>query len=138
MPIIQDDGPQFIYKLGEIIHPDLVKWTDPEPKFNTDRLSGGSQLLPWFGGYLAVIHESRTLPGSHKRYYQHRFVYFGPDKKVLKISPPFFFHNKVIEFAAGLARHPDDKRIMISYGLEDKEAWIATVDNFDVWEFLNA
>jgi SAM-dependent methyltransferase len=43
------------------------------------------------------------------------------------VSRPFFFRKKGVEFAAGLAWHPDGKRLLISYGVGDGEAWIAAV-----------
>jgi FkbM family methyltransferase len=48
------------------------------------------------------------------------------------VSRPFFFHKKGVEFAAGLAWHPDGKRLLISYSVADSEAWIATVNAVDV------
>jgi sugar lactone lactonase YvrE len=40
------------------------------------------------------------------------------------LSLPFVFHDKQIEFAAGLAWHPDGKRLLVSYGVKDQEAWV--------------
>src|SRR5271168_1248758 len=48
------------------------------------------------------------------------------------LSRPFFFITKGIESAGGLARHPDGKRLMISFGAGGSEAWIATVDAAEV------
>lgn len=104
--------------------------------FAAESLRGGTQVIPFNGGYLAIVHEARENNG--KRYYTHRFVFWDAYHALRTISKPFFFHNKVIEFAAGLAWHPDGKRLMISYGLEDKEAWIATVDWHDIAELLHA
>lgn len=47
-------------------------------------------------------------------------------------SRPFYFIAKGIEFAAGLARAPRGNRLLISFGFEDKEAWLAEVDEEDV------
>ena len=48
------------------------------------------------------------------------------------VSRPFFFQKRGVEFAAGLAWHPDGKRLMVTYGVDDSEAWIATVDAGEV------
>jgi FkbM family methyltransferase len=48
------------------------------------------------------------------------------------LSRPFFFHKKGLEFAAGLAWHPDGRRLLISYSVADSEAWIATIDAAEV------
>jgi predicted GH43/DUF377 family glycosyl hydrolase len=41
------------------------------------------------------------------------------------LSRPFVFHDKQIEFAAGLAL-VDDK-LLVSYGVRDCEPWIASL-----------
>jgi hypothetical protein len=69
---------------------------------------------------------------DNQRYYQHRFVWFDHNACLGGMSRPFFFNHKGIEFAAGLARHPDGKRLLVSYGVADREAWVATVDAGEV------
>jgi glycosyltransferase involved in cell wall biosynthesis len=127
---------QFVYRLGEFLDPATGKITKRKTRYAADTLSGGTQYIPFRSGYLGVIHEAHVSPATNKRYYTHRFVYMGMEQAWTKVSRPFVFHDKVIEFAAGLAWHPDGKRIMISYGREDKEAWIATVEPQDVSDFL--
>lgn len=83
--------------------------------------------------------------GNGQRQYRHRFVWFDAATKLQGLSRPFFFSkyrnllffNHRIEFAAGLAWHPDGKRLMISYGVEDAESWIATVEASDVRRVLD-
>src|SRR4029079_17117140 len=48
----------------------------------------------------------------------------------------FSFSQKRVEYAAGLAWYPDGKRILITYGVGDGEAWIATVDAAEVGGLL--
>ena len=50
------------------------------------------------------------------------------------MSQPFFFHDRQIEFAAGLALF--DNKLMVSYGVRDEEAWIATMDVGEVLSFI--
>ena len=71
-----------------------------------------------------------------RRFYHHRFVWFDEANALRGVSRPFFFHSKGIEFAAGLAWHPDGERLLISYSVADSEAWIATVDSEDVRRML--
>jgi len=54
-----------------------------------------------------------------------------------RVSRPFFFNKKGSEFVAGLAWHPDGMRLLISYGVDDAEAWIAVVEASDVWKALS-
>ena len=79
-------------------------------------------------GWLALIHEARVKDG--KRLYWHRFVWFDESNRLRGVSRQCFFNKKGIEFAAGLAWHPDGQRLLISYGVDDREAWIATVEAF--------
>lgn len=124
-----------VYRLGEFLDPDTGILTKKKQPYAAETLSGGGQYVPWRTGYLGIIHEAHVSVATGKRYYTHRFVYMGPDGAWTKISKPFVFHDKVIEFAAGMAWHPDG-RLMISYGREDKEAWIATVDPQEIVEFM--
>jgi glycosyltransferase involved in cell wall biosynthesis len=136
MPWVDGDTLDFAYRMGVTVSPEGKEGTRTPVKFAADNISGGSQVIPFKAGFLAVVHEAHTLPGSHKRYYRHRFVWYDQAKRVQRITKPFYFHDKVIEFVAGVAWHPDGERIMISYGREDKEAWLATVDANELSEFI--
>src|SRR5262249_41087750 len=70
--------------------------------------------------------------GSARRY-RHRFVWLDAASALRRVSRAFYFHDPdKIEFAAGLAWHPDGKRLVLSYGVGDRESWIATVDAGEV------
>lgn len=101
-----------------------------------DQVSGSSQLVPFNCGYLAVLHESGYIPGTHTRYYQHRFAWFDSAFKLHRLSLPFVFEAKQIEFCAGLAIHPRTKQIIVSYGVRDEIAKLATIDVVDVQQML--
>jgi hypothetical protein len=60
-------------------------------------------------------------------------VYEPKEFKLIALSRPFVFHEKVIEYAAGLARHPVRKdTLVISYGFKDSEARVATINEAEV------
>jgi len=100
------------------------------------RFRGGTQLIALAGGWLALIHEVQWRPAENRRYYLHRFVWFDEANILRKVSRPFFFNKKGVEFAAGLAWHPDERRLLISYGVADSESWIASVAAEDVSDLL--
>ena len=50
---------------------------------------------------------------------------------------PFVFHDKEIEFAAGLAYFPDKGELVASYGRRDCEAWLATMKFDEVMDFID-
>ncbi len=88
---------------------------------------------PSTAGRLALVHEVRVSGADNKeRLYHHRFVWFDQTDALRGVSRPFIFERPGIEFAAGLAWHPDGKRLIISYGVGDGTAWLATVDADDV------
>lgn len=134
-PIVTDDELRFVYNIGATIDPDTAVISRHTIPYAAEHIRGGSQYIPFRGGYLALTHEAYHHPNG-KRYYLHRFSYVDVASKIWKLSPPFVFHEKVIEFAAGIATHPTKNDILISYGREDKEAWIASVDASEVAEFL--
>jgi hypothetical protein len=41
------------------------------------------------------------------------------------VTQPFFFMRKGTEFTARIARLPEGRGFMISFGVADQEAWIA-------------
>ncbi len=73
-------------------------------------------------GVLAIIHESVDFPGqAPHRVYWHRFMLLTAGV-MAKVSPPFCFQGRGVEFAAGMAM--DGRDLLISYGLADKAAWL--------------
>lgn len=136
MPWVDGTDLKFVYKLGTMIDPYSLEMRSTPVPYNVDRLSGGTQVIPFHSGWLAMVHESRTRPGDGTRYYQHRFVFWDRNKTVQRTSQAFVLHDRQIEFAAGLAWHPDKKRLIISYGIKDCEAWLATVDWHEVANLL--
>lgn len=143
MPIVEADFPvRWMYRCGEVINSDQYMLFKNECEWDIGQLGGGSQVLPYGNGYIALVHEARTIPGKQTRFYMHRFVSFDDKFKVTKITPPFYFNEKGIEYAMGLAWHPDNKAelgkedLVISYGFKDAEARIATVSSSDIHRLL--
>lgn len=91
----------------------------------SDWLRGGSQLVPYGDGFIAVVHESVDVGGRQRRIYLHRFIRYDASLKVEHVSPPFTFERQGIEFACGLAQWHG--RWVISYGVEDRECRLVIV-----------
>ncbi len=123
----------FIHRIGTVLdHEGRLLYKLPASKLDVNRLSGGGGTAYMGNGkWLIILHEAQTLPNeSYKRYYYHRFATLDESGKPLHVSRPFVFHEKEIEFAAGI-RVEDDK-VVISYGRRDEEPWIAKVDLSEV------
>lgn len=130
------DRVRFMYRPGHVVDDTGATMVDNEhPTLDLGGLSGSSQVLKTAKGWLYITHEARILPGQHMRYYIHRFVILDNDFKVVKISVPFCFNDKVIEFCAGIAQK-DLETIVMSYGYRDAEARIGTVKMEEVERFV--
>ena len=114
-------------------------------------LSGGSQLIPWKQGYLAVTHRRRLAPLIRKLWlkhitkdsdyqrkkviFDHYLMVYNPQLHLIKISGAFQFECDGVEFCAGLA--DTGEHIQLSYGLMDREAKILTLTYANIETLLN-
>ena len=112
--------------------------SDPIPPFNLSTLRGSSQcvLISSRGTrdrYLLIGHEAFNDGG---RDYAHRFVELDDKFHISRVSDLFHFVQSGIEFCAGMAILPanggDSEQLLISFGVADKEAWIARIKLSDV------
>ena len=98
------------------------------------RFRGGGQLVPFAGGYLAVVHEVAAI--GNQRAYEHRFVWFDNTATPRRVSFPFAFREpRAIEFAAGLAVF--DGSVVVSFGVRDAESWLVAIPAADVEALLH-
>ncbi len=137
MPQIAGDRLQFIYLCDptRVVDEQAQTIVETTPAIAAEQFSGGSQAIPFDRGWLALIHEIEVRDG--RRYYHHRFVWFDEANVLRCVSRRFFFHQKGIEFAAGLAWHPDGRRLLVSYGIGDSEAWLGTIEADEVRRVLD-
>lgn len=122
----------------------------------TGHVRGGSQLIPWGDGWLAVVHHVYKISpvpaghnplissfwpapvvdpvaGSAKVVYLHRFAWYSHDLSKVKLGKPFYFRKIGIEFCAGLSylwveNIKTYTKLALAFGVADKEAWLAVVD----------
>lgn len=97
-----------------------------ESKRDLTRFSGSASPIPFDDGYLLLIHE--TFYENDFRIYLHRFMYLDCDLNMTKISKPFNFLHKGIEYCCGMAIDHEEKKLVMTIGLEDREAHFCTVD----------
>lgn len=136
-PFVKDDQIRFMYRPGHVVDAKGQDVSKVEAPFAVGGFSGSSSLIEVEGFWLGVIHEARYHLGTTRRYYQHRFVlYDSLDFGVRMISKPFYFNDKVIEFAAGIAKHPSSDDLIISYGWKDCVARLARVSQWEVMKFI--
>ncbi|MFN8590996.1 MAG: hypothetical protein U0031_05980 [Thermomicrobiales bacterium] len=97
------------------------------------RARGGSQVVAIDDGWLCLTHEV-GFSRQGVRTYAHRWLWFDTAWRLSRISAPFMFRERGVEFAAGLARRGDD--LIVSFGVWDREAWLATVPGAEVLALL--
>lgn len=134
MPVVKDEAIFLVYRtFPEVVlrcrpASDGLFTIDLPPfphSFSPGRLRGGSQGIQVDGGWLFLVHDLAWHTTS-SRSYLHRFVLMDDSLRVRSMSDPFFFVQKGIEFAAGLAR--DGDRLVASFGLDDAHAYLGVFD----------
>jgi hypothetical protein len=102
-----------------------------------DNIRGGSSLIPWGKGYLALCHKTYLKKNSYynpmtfgihegiERTYSHLFVGFDSEMNIAATSKEFFLVDRGIEFGTGLLEVGED--LLLSFGREDKEAWFGRI-----------
>lgn len=130
---------EFMYRIDTMVVAGKPELTG---KFNVKvyagDISGSSQLIPFKSGWIAVVHEAISGPDG-KRTYWHRFAWFEKSGQLRRLSIPFVFFDRQIEFCAGIAYHPNQNDLVISFGVRDAEAWVAKISIEEVaqmcWKF---
>lgn len=91
-------------------------------------LRGGSQLLPFEDGYIAIVHDVdlfNSESGMKDAVYRHRIIIWDHEMKVQYISNRFSLMGGHIEFVAGIAKHNDS--LFISFGFQDNAAYLLII-----------
>lgn len=96
----------------------IVREIDSNYDFSSFR--GSAMPIKFDNGYLMLIHELSWLNG--KRNYMHRFLYLDKYLKITKVSCPFIFVHKGIEFSISMVLDHDKKNLIIPIGIEDRSA----------------
>lgn len=95
------------------------------PKHDFSRFSGSAAPIEFDNGYLSLVHETVY---NEQRNYMHRFIFFDKNFKVQKVSKPFIFFHKGIEYCCGMAIDHSETKLIMTVGVEDREAYLGIVD----------
>lgn len=139
LPFIKDEKLHLIYSFDPFIiyRPDVKKEQvmtqeiichEENPKYDFSRFSGSAPPIKFDGGYLLLVHETVY---NEQRNYLHRFVYLDKDLNLKQISKPFIFLHNGIEYCCGMTIDHSAKNLIMAVGIEDREAYLCTV-NLDV------
>ena len=145
MPFVADGELRILYLCSPTVvgHLDgntrlvVVSQTEGPPAATNFR--GGSQGVPFDGGYLFLVHEVTFAGGT--RVYGHRFIHLTSATNrgatvwtITAMSQPFYFLEVGIEFAAGLAIDGDS--LIASFGVNDAQAWFVRFSQAEVASLL--
>lgn len=110
--------------------PNILNYTD-------FRNSAGPILFQ--NGWLLVAHElnEKKKEGKERsKYYLHRFLWYTNDFQLQKMSYPFTFWNVLVEYCNGIAWRILNKRLVLSVGYFDQQAFLLEVDAMDIDKML--
>jgi len=136
----------------------FVKWTNPTEivKVNIEKLTsetisiteqdvnfprdirGGSQVIPWKGGHLALTHEVDLWfneKSNKDAQYYHRFIFWDKNWEIVSHSEAFKFIDAKIEFCCGLSCVNDN--LFMSFGYQDTTAFCLSVPEDLVYNFIH-
>ncbi len=136
LPFIKDDALHMIYsfdpfivykprieKQHSIISNDVIAMNN-EQKYDFTRFSGSAPPIAFEDGFLTLVHESVY---DDQRIYLHRFVFFDPDFNITKVSKPFVFMHKGIEYCCGMTFDHSEENLIMSIGYEDRKTYLCFV-----------
>lgn len=101
-------------------------------------IRGGSQVIPFEDGYLALAHEVdlfKSPEGRKDSIYYHRFIYWDKDFNLSKVSGEFHFLDGHVEFSVGMSQWKEG--YLITFGFQDNAAFILYCPKKVIKEFIN-
>lgn len=116
MPRIETGDCEMLCNYTSLIDMKRFKGSAPPIKYELDGKKG----------YLFITHEVTIY---NKYHYFNRFLWMTDIFEVTKISKPFYFKQKGYEFCGGMCNSHDEDCVLISSGIQDKDASIFKVKN---------
>jgi hypothetical protein len=134
MPVVKDDKllalysayPWKVVEIGDFGAEEVV--FDGFQESLGEFWSGGSQLVPYEGGYLGVLHKKRRAGGGFV--YEHRLALADSDLKPVQFGKPWAFAHEGVEFCAGLALQDDVAAF--SFAIGDCQPFVMEVKQKDL------
>ncbi|NDD29551.1 MAG: hypothetical protein EB084_14930 [Proteobacteria bacterium] len=139
MPFVDADGLGFVYLTDPTV---VLRWNEKTRQCGEwrrhdcdvalENQRGSSGLVPFDTGWLCVTHEvSYRDSNASSRVYLHRFVHLDETFRVRAVTEAFYFRHVGIEFCAGLVAGPAKglgaDELLLSFGVNDGEAWLVVI-----------
>lgn len=94
------------------------------PHDDLSHFRGSAAPVPFENGYLVLVHE---VVFDQKYVYMHRFLQLDNDFKILAMSRPFFYKHKAVEYCCGMTIDHSGRNLLMTIGVDDKEAYFVTI-----------
>jgi len=99
--------------------------------FTFDGLRGSAPPIVWKSATnpnecLVLVAHFSFYGGEGRRYY-HRFITLGGDLKPCRVSRTFTMCDDAIQYVSGMCQSLEDGRYVITYGVNDSQAWAIEV-----------
>jgi glycosyltransferase involved in cell wall biosynthesis len=108
-----------------------------KPAYDLSHFRGSAGSIPFEDGSLVLVHEV-LQQSDFQRIYFHRFVYYDQQGKIKKVSKPFTFQHFGVEFCCGMTLDHQGNELILSVGIEDREAALYFVSLKTIQELLYA
>jgi glycosyltransferase involved in cell wall biosynthesis len=137
LPFVHEGRELFVYKINPFTicamnSQPILTWTPPKG-FTLDGLRGSAAPIPWTSktvpdeAYLMVVHGSHYGPGG-RRYY-HRFITLKADLTPSRIGRLMSLADENIQYCSGMCRNIDDNGVVLTFGINDSQAWAIEVED---------
>ena len=135
LPFMWNNEETYIYKINPFIvftmkGKKLVHWA-PGNGFTFDGLRGSAAPVPWTCAsnaaetMLMVVHYSYY--GNEGRRYYHRFLTLNNSLQPVRISKTFLLCDDAVQYVSGLAPSLAGGSYVMTYGVNDSQAWAVEV-----------
>jgi hypothetical protein len=132
LPFMIDGKPHYVYHVCPFTICDfegtrVLTWEPSKTSgWTMDGLRGSAAPVPFGDGWLMVVHYSHYSDGG-RRYY-HRFMTLDSEFKPALMSCSFRLGERNIEYVSGLTQSLEGDSYIVTYGVNDSEAYVAEID----------
>ncbi len=131
VPLVRDDQLYWIYTSSgplRILNERLeTSHQQATPTF-LGELRGSTPAWARAGGGWLTVARHAVFGDGGERHYLHRWLCFDSDFQLLACSDPFCFFAPGVECAMGLTMHPNQRQLLLSFGRNECEAYVLSVE----------
>jgi len=93
--------------------------------YNLSRFRGSAAPIEFDGGYLMLVHE--VVSNNDYITYLHRFLFLDQNLNIKKMTKPFTFKHKGIEFCLSMTFDHSGENCILPISINEGESWICKV-----------